>query len=234
MMKTRILNFIILAVSILTVFSCAENLETAVTPVGQNRQGDTYTMTIVAGKGEADTKALSLDGSTLNATWAQGDVVTVYKGETEVGTLTARSSGPSTTLQGSLNDTITVVVDDEFTLKFLSPDYTTQDGTLTGNDGSIDKVCDFATATVRVTSVSDGQISATSANFVNQQAIVEFTLMESDGSEITEGVNSLVVTAGGMEITVTPASDTDVLYVAIPAIDYGVSIRTSAQTEWTV
>ena len=233
-MKTRILHFVIAAISLLAAFSCSENLEQVVKPVEQTPQDKTYTMTVVASKGEVNTKALSLDGSTLNATWAQGDVVSVYKGETEVGTLTARSSGPSTTLQGSLNDTTTVVVDDEFTLKFLSPDYTTQDGTLTGNDGSIDKVCDFATATVRVTSVSDGQISATSANFVNQQAIVEFTLMESDGSEITEGVNNLVVTAGGMEITVTPASDTDVLYVAIPAINYGVSIRTSAQTGWIV
>ena len=216
-MKTKNLLRAIAAVSLLTVFSCAKDIETEVTPIEQPNQVKTYTMTVVAGKGEVGTKALNLTDGTLNATWAENDVVTVYKSDTQIGTLTAQSSGQSTTLKGTLSGTINA--NDVLTLKFLDSNYATQDGTL----DFIAANCDYATAEVTVSSTENDVITTTgNASFVNQQAIVEFTLKESDGAAISGGgVTSLIVTAGGTEITVTPTAATNVLYVAIPAISEG-------------
>ena len=65
----------------------------------------TYTMTVQATKGGDGTRALNLDGNTLNATWTAGDVVEVWTEDgttTNYGTLTATAAGSSTTLTGTL------------------------------------------------------------------------------------------------------------------------------------
>ena len=185
-----------------------------------------YTMTVEATKGSDDavnsrtTRALSLDGKTLNATWAEGEEVTVYN-ETKkaalTGTLVAQSSGASTTLKGTLTGTIEN--GDQLKLKFLSPTYGTQDGTLTGSATSIDKVCDYAEATVSVTAVSGGNITTSTASFVNQQAIVKFTLKKkADNSDLEiPAATAFTVNDGTNDYTVTPTSATNVLFVAIPA-----------------
>ena len=212
---------VIAAFSLLAVFSCAKEIEIDVTPVETSEQVSgvqSYTMSIVAGKGEPDTKALSLSDGTLSATWAEGDEVIVYKGDAQVGTLSARSSGVSTTLSGTITGTIGA--GDILTLSFLSPDYVDQEGTIE----YIAAHCDYATATVTVSTVSsDNRITLeeSGAEFNSRQAIVEFTLKESDGTPISDGVTSLVVTAGETTITVTPGSATNVLYVAVPAITEG-------------
>ena len=216
-MKTKNLLRAIAAVSLLT-FSCAKDIETEVTPIEQTNGVKTYTMTVVAGKGEVGTKALNLTDGTLNATWAENDVVTVYKSDTQIGTLTAQSSGQSTTLKGTLSGTINA--NDVLTLKFLDSNYATQDGTL----DFIAANCDYATAEVTVSSTENDVITTTgNASFVNQQAIVEFTLKEKAETDIpiSGGVTSLIVNAAGTEITVTPTAATNVLYVAIPAITDG-------------
>ena len=219
-MKTRILLFAIAAVSLLTVFSCSENIESEVTPIDQTNPVKTYTMTVVAGKGEIATKALNLTDGTLNATWAEGEKVTVYnktKGADLEGYLTPQTvGGASTTLSGQVTGTIEA--NDELTLKFLDANYENQLGTI----AYIAANCDYATAEVKVKSIADGNITTTAAaSFTNQQAIVEFTLKESDGTAITSGVTSLTVIAGETTINVTPSSATNVLYVAIPAISNG-------------
>ena len=169
-----------------------------------------FSMTVKATKGGGNAKALSLDGSTLNATWAVGDEVKVYKGNIQLGTLTALSEGESTTLGGDIEGTI--ATGDDLTLKFCSPDYTSQDGTLE----TIATTCDYATATVRVTSVDNGKISTGNADFQNQQAIVKFTLTKmADNSALN--VTSLIVNDGTNDYTVTPSEATNVLFVAIPA-----------------
>lgn len=169
-----------------------------------------FSMTVKATKGGGNAKALSLDGSTLNATWAVGDEVKVYKGNIQLGTLTALSEGERTTLGGDIEGTI--ATGDDLTLKFCSPDYTSQDGTLE----TIATTCDYATATVRVTSVDNGKISTGNADFQNQQAIVKFTLTKmADNSALN--VTSLIVNDGTNDYTVTPSEATNVLFVAIPA-----------------
>ena len=130
-------------------------------------------MTVNASK-VAVTRALSLEGNTLNAEWKEGEEVNVYDVAGAVfGMLTAQSSGVSTTLKGEL--TGTVVVDDELRLVFIEGNYSAHDGTLTGTDNSIDKLCDSAVATVKVTEVDGTKVSATDAAFKNQQSIVMFT-----------------------------------------------------------
>ena len=213
-MKTRILFRVIAAVSLLAVVSCVREIEPDVLR-------NTYTMSIVAAKGEAGTRALSLDGNTLTAAWARGEEVKVYNKTRDAeieGSLVALGDGASTTLAGQL--TGTVEAGDELILRFLSPDYGNQSGTIE----YIASHCDYATADVRVKGITDGDIAADNAVFVNQQSIVEFTLTEGDGTEIAGGVSSLVVTvteSATTTVTVTPASPTDVLYVAVPAVTDG-------------
>jgi len=173
----------------------------------------TYTLTVTASKGgDAMTRALSLDGSTLNATWTAGDEVAVYKGETSLGTLTAQAAGTNTTLTGTLTGDI--AVSDVLTLKFLSPDYDGQDGTL----DYIATHCDYATADVEVASVADDVITtSTDADFQNQQAIVKFTLKNTDGSADLSA-SGLNLSVGGTLFTVTPAGATSDFYIAVPAV----------------
>ena len=173
-----------------------------------------YTMTVNAQKGgdaadsRATTRALSLSGSTLNATWTAGDEVEVWTSDgttTKYGTLTAETSGASTTLKGTL--TTLPTSGEALLLKYLSPAYATQDGTLTGSATSIDRVCDYATAT--------------DADFVNRQAIVKFTLKDKADGTTALSVSKLFVTASGTTCTVTPSSATSELYVAVPGINNG-------------
>ena len=154
-----------------------------------------YTLSVNATKGGDDeaTKALSLDGKTLNATWAQNEEVTVYNKTKKVpldGTLKAQSDGNSTTLKGSLTGTIEN--GDELILRFNSANYASQSGTL----DYIAANCDFAEATITVSSV-DGEnnvIPTSTASFVNQQAIVKFILKDQDNNDLN--VSNLTISAG--------------------------------------
>lgn len=173
----------------------------------------TFTMTVNAAKGDNATKALSLDGTTLTASWAQGESVTVHNVTRNAdleGSLVAQGDGASTVLTGNLSGEI--AEGDVLTLKFLNPDYSMQEGTLE----YIAANCDYAEATVTVASVANGKITTTGdAVFENQQAIVKFTFKNSDGTE-TLSASQLVVTVGNNSYTVTTASATGELYVAIP------------------
>ena len=206
----------IVAIGLLAIFSCSK--ERAEEPV-PSLDPETYTLSIIAGKSGVDTKALNLDETTLNATWAVGDEVTVYKGENLLGTLTAQTAGSNTTLNGTL--TGTVAVDDVLTLKFLSPDYASQDGTLTGFDHSIDKVCDYAVATVTVKAVDGSNnisIKETAASFENQQAIVKFVLYNNRSASKKTAASRLIVKVGSGEpyFLVYPDDFSTEYYVAIP------------------
>ena len=218
-MKHLIQNILLLAILLVPATFIACSNEDTVND--QLPVINTYALTVQASKGSdvATARALSLSGTTLNATWAIGEAVTVYnvtKSADLGGTLSAQTNGSSTTLSGMLTGSIEV--NDELTLKFLNPAYSTQDGTLTGNATSIDKVCDYATATVKVTAVSGGNVTTTAASFSNQQAIVKFTLKDkADGSTLLSATQ-LVVSAGGNSYTVTPTPAASELYVAISGI----------------
>ena len=214
-MKTNILTLAALLLAGAAVVSCSKGDEMS-TPEAVPASAKTYTMTVQATKGgDAMTRALADGGTTLTSTWTAGDVVKVYNStDTEIGTLTAQTTGASTVLSGALS---TKPTDGEtLTLKYLSPNYSTQDGTLTGTDNSIDKKCDYATATV--TATVDGEaVSTTAATFVSQQAVVKFTLKDKATASAL-AVDKLFVTAGGITYTVQPTAAASVLYVAVPAL----------------
>ena len=169
----------------------ANDAQQPVNPTGK------YTMTVNASKGgPATNRALSLDGKTLNATWAAGEQVTVYnvtKSAALDGYLEAQSAGASTTLKGSL--TGTVEAGDELRLSFLNPVYSAQDGTL----AYIASNCDYAEATVTVASVDGDNITtAAAAAFSNQQAIVKFRLKDAEGNDLN--ASSLTIAAASNQL----------------------------------
>ncbi len=176
-------------IAALALVSCQKETTPAPAPAPEQPSAKTYTLTVDATKGD-DVKALSLDGQTLNAAWAVGEQVTVYnvtKSEALGGYLEAQSAGTSTTLKGSL--TGTVEAGDELRLSFLNPIYSAQDGTL----AYIAANCDYAEATVTVSSVSGSDITANDAAFANRQAIVKFWLKDTDGNALN--ATSLTIAA---------------------------------------
>lgn len=213
-MKKMITNMKALA-ALLMVGAAVTSCSSDDSIIDQPDAPQVYTMTVEASKGTNGTRALADGGTTLTSTWTAGDKVKVYNSsDTALGELTAQTDGASTTLRGTLSSLPSNGA--TLTLKYLSPDYDTQDGTLTGSANSIDKVCDYATATVKAT-VNGSSVTTTTASFENQQAVVKFTLKnKADNSDLSATV--LKVTADGNTYTVTPTSATSVLYVAVPAI----------------
>lgn len=209
----------LLLAGISTIVSCTKDDE-------QPAEGKTYHMTITASKGGESAKALTVDGTTISATWAVGETVTVYnvtKSADLTGTLAAQSSGTSTTLKGSLTGTIEA--GDELKLKFCSPDYAMQAGTLE----YIAAHCDYAEATVTVASVDGGEITASgNAAFENKQAIVKFTLKNTRNRAIW--ASALSVSVGGTIYAAVPTSATGELFVALPGIS-GQAVTLSAKVD---
>ena len=169
-----------------TVFTACSNDDDIIgeQPAASSQQ--TYTMTIEATKGgdAAATRALALDGNTLNATWQTTDEVAVYNYTQQAalgGHLSPQSAGASATLTGSL--TGSVAKDDVVYLRWPSvdADYTGQDGTLE----TIAQRYDYTTGVAKVTSVDgtaivaeDSSPSGGPVTFTNSQAIVKFTLID--------------------------------------------------------
>lgn len=165
------------------------------------QQGKTYTLSVNATKG-ADTRTLTEADGALTATWNLEDEVAVYLDGEKVGTLKPDKAEANALLKGTVTG---VKVDDELDLVFNSESYTSQDGTLE----FIDANCNYAKATVTVTEIVGDAVNTSDATFVNQQSITKFTF--------SEEVSKVVIYNGVDEITVTPASATATLYVAIPA-----------------
>jgi hypothetical protein len=175
-----------------------------------------YTLTVQASKGEAVTRALMLANpgtaqESLDAVWMKSETIDVYKGETKVGELTPQEDNVAQTLlKGEVSD---VAVDDELTLKFLSPDYATQDGTLE----YIAANCDYATASVTVLGISGTDVTTTVADFENQQSIVKFTLQDKNNSNAAISATQMIVVADGHTYTVQPTASTNEFFVALPS-----------------
>ena len=202
----------------------------------------TYTMTIEATKGgdAATTRALALDGKTLNATWQTTDEVAVYnhtKSPAFTGSLKPKSSGASATLTGSL--TGSVAVNDIIYLLWpsVNANYTGQDGTLE----TIAQRYDYTKGVAKVTSVVGTTIGAEDSShsgdpvlFTNSQAIVKFTLIDkandapinatqltidakdSQGSSLIQSLTyPNAYTLGPITINRTTPTD-NVVYAALP------------------
>lgn len=179
----------------------------------------TYHVSIQAGKGDANQqngprKALGLNENTLTASWASGERVSVHnltKNADLGGYLEAQSPGVQTTISGDLTGTINA--GDVLQLKFLSPDYTNQRGTLE----DIAAYCDYAVATIHVESVTWGSITFVEgiADFENKQAIAKFTL-KNKATDAALEASDLVVEVDNRSYNIHPASATSEIFVALP------------------
>ena len=200
---------------------------------------DSYHVSIVAGKGlQTGTRALGA-GSDVNgeagviATWSSGDAVSVWKGDSKVGTLTAvpQSDAHYAVLEGTIVGNFKV--GDKLTLHYEVPDdrvlnYNGQCGTL----DNIGKHYDFASAIVTVntiaTATGDNDLNTLGtgdATFINQQAICRFTFKK-DGQPLNVEKLTIFSACGGIQgadhdeygrgyVTVKPSTATDVIYVAM-------------------
>ena len=219
-------GWLVVAAAFIAGMTACSKVDNTIDEPSTTETPKTYTLTVTATKGDDDaTRALSLNGKTLNVTWAEGDAVQVYhvsnpgtplemESTTHDGTLYALRGGATTTLSGTITGDHTPAAGDVLRLRFLPyPNYTTQEGTL----DYIAAHCDQASATITVASVDAGTGDVTSlapAEFQNQQAIVKFSLKRQDGTTPVEASN-LTVKAGNETYNVTLATPASDIFVAI-------------------
>ena len=204
----------------------------------------TYTLTVNATKaaneaaGRAATRALTLDGSTLNASWTTTEEVFVegkYRGTDTYflfqGTIKPQSAGTTTILSGTISlpegtsyTSIKDAIGSPATLGLQFPrsgdlDYGGQTGTL----ADIAARYDYATASIEVGIDQDRIVVPTqeTVEFENQQAIVKFTLKTSDGTALLSPT-ALTIEYGDSNLSMSFPAETyatngeGVIYVAIP------------------
>ncbi len=236
MTSIKTLAALLVAGTAFTACSSDDNIadEQPVNPAQQ-----TYTMTVNATKGgNTTTRALSLDGNTLNATWATTENVYVQKSGTwATGSLQPQTDGASATLKGTLSG-VSIGADDALTLQFPKSGDISYSGQL-GTLANIAANFDYATAGVEVASVSaSGNITPKAdATFTNQQAIIKFTLKDKATSAAINP-SALTITDGTTTVSLTSIpSDTyttngdGVLYVAFPAAGESKTITLTATVD---
>ena len=228
-MKKNILSLAALLIASATMFTACSSDDSIISENQQPAQTTgKYTMTVQASKGDgAGTRALTLDGNTLNAMWATTENVYVKKGSSwATGSLKPQADGATATLKGTLSG-VTIAAGDELTLQFPksgTPDYTKQVGTL----ADIAANFDYATASVTVSSVDgSGNITVSDpVTFTNQQSIVKFTLKNGE-TLLNAGTVTVQATYGGYgtifstefdipDGTYTTNGD-GIIYLAIPS-----------------
>lgn len=188
---------------ILLAVACQQvEIDTLESPESPESKDNTYTLTLQASKGEADTKALDLVSGTpdhLDAYWTDTEKVKVFKDGTLLGTLdvtpgsgtkptSATLSGPVTTEGLAANDVLMLMIPGE------NWNYAGQVGTL----ASIEADYDYATASVTIATVDDVNHTITttaSANFQNQQSIYRFGFK--DGENYFDPKDFTVSATGG-------------------------------------
>ena len=230
-MKKNILSMAALLIASAAVFTACSSDDNITSEQPANPTGK-YIMTVQASKdGDATTRALTLDETTsphkLNATWATTENVYVKKGDNwATGSLQPQTAGETATLKGTLSG-IEINASDVLTLQFPKDGDISYDGQV----GTLEDIAanfDYATATVTVASVSDGNITtAADANFANQQAIVKFTLIDKADGTTSLSASQLVINDGTTDYTINPASETSEIYAAIPGFS-GQTVRLTA------
>lgn len=204
-----------------------------------------YTMTVQATKGDAQTRGLSLDGNALKVEWNEGEKVYVVQDHQVLGVLTATPDADDpkmATLSGVLSIAPTHQSNLVFYLHNCEMDYRGQTGVLLDEENSIEKKYDFAMDIARWDSsgefIVDNDNKTVSVpggvDFQSLQSIVKFTLKDDVGNPL----NAKSLTIEGIRhpgtvdveniyqycdynsytegpLTVTPASATSEIYVAI-------------------
>lgn len=190
----------------------------------QEQGPQVYTLTLQAGKADnAQTRALKLEtNGDLTAYWAEGDVVTVTKGATALGTLSVKegsisANGQTCTFTGELTGTVST--GDDLTLTYHPMASLSAFGSQNGQLVSA-AACDMATASVKVAAVDDGTktITVGTAEFETQTAVLKITLQDGVGNDLN--ASKLTISAGGTDIfTLTSIATSGFLYLALPSAE---------------
>ena len=164
-----------------------------------------WTVTLQASMDES-TRALSEGtGNVITASFAKDDEVVVVDadGSTIVGTLTAQSTGASTTLSGTLNTT-SLTVGEEVKLRYHSAtaNYDNQVGTLAG----IAANQDYAEGTLTVSTLSPLTFTSTSVTLTAKQSITKFTF--TDGTNAINVKDFRIIAAGLVQSIATNGAET--------------------------
>ena len=182
-------------------FSCERTIEQEqITP----EPSVTHTFTLSVPATKIATRALSLEGKTLNASWDEYDCVTGMYGGTAILLTPVNPGDATTTLTGEFDmenhplqegDEIELLFTGHNNSKLTNLSYAWQAGTLEDIAASYD----YATATVSVESIDEaaGTLTTTAADFENQQAIVKFTLKDANGDPLTDVVSLRISVASG-------------------------------------
>ncbi len=190
-MKKNILSMAVLLMASAAVFTACSSDDNITSEQPANPTGK-YTMTVQASKdGDATTRALTLDETTsphkLNATWDANEVVLVYQGGSQIGTLySAASTTNETTLTGTLDSAPNAAQD--LTLYFhtdATPSYDGQDGTLAKIASTYDFCAPATIATGNFTVKGNTASTSSSVSFgANQQSVVKFTLKDKNSEAL--------------------------------------------------
>ena len=233
------------------LFSCSSDDEVT-EKKNVMKAGQSYFLSVKASKGDdlAKTRALSFDGSTLNATWAVGEKVYPSDYDSNVrfnGYIAAQSNGVETYLNGNISPSTDLYLPVDLYFIFPRKDwnYTGQVGTL----ADIAQKYDYATAVVKINEQDESSVSSSfSAEFVNQQAIVRFTLKENDN---LINASTLRIFASGLassvnvtskdcppsdnygSVTITPSSPTSEIWAALRGIENAPLVRLIANVNGT-
>ncbi len=221
-------------------FTACSSDDNTVSEQPVNPAQQTYTLTVNATKGSnATTRALEFDGEgALNATWATTENVYVKKGDTwATGSLKPQADGATATLKGTLSG-VAIAAGDALTLQFPKSGDISYSGQL-GTLANIAANFDYATAGVTVESVTDGNINVSgTASFTNQQAIIKFTLLNSEGSALASNPTAFSITDGTNTVTLSDipnatytTNGAGVLYVAFPAAGESKTITLTATVD---
>ena len=239
-MKKILSNIYTLAALLMagTAFTACSSSDDIIEQPANPTEPQVYTLVIKASKGDANTRALSLSGSTLNAYWSGKETIEVYQKDVyqnvvKIGTATAAASPDgNTTITATLDKAPDSSKDLNFYLGGKDPVYTGQNGLLTGT-GSISEKYDYVESliysnayTVEGYNVIPGEF--TTLNFtdgITHQAVIKFTLKDKGNSDAAISPSALTITDGTStveltnipEATYTANGGAGVLYVAFPA-----------------
>ena len=233
-----ILEEVSLLIALLLLFACSNDSEMNSSSPETNTN-HLYKIVVNATKSNGEsTRGLSLDGTTLNQKWNEGESVTILKKDgnnwTEIGTLTASaSSNENTTLSGTVSAELNV--NDELYLLFprTTWDYTGQNGILydESSETTIEKQYDYAQAIVYVTAIDGNNVTVKrkdgegyyhdGAIFEKEQAITKFTFsvpVKKVTISASSGLLVNKVVQGTPEydnITITASENQTVFYVSL-------------------
>jgi hypothetical protein len=227
-MKTTKL-FFMAALALMT--AACSNDDNDLTQQPAKAEGIPFTATISLDQ-SATTRALTENGTTIEATWATGEKValiytvsaTTYVEEAEVTPQGDGTATISTTLEGSpADDTDVTIVYPASAVDGTTKDVKTdllasQNGLLTGT-GSIAEKYELRKTTTPAKLKIDGTTASLkgTVSLTNQNAIFKLTLKDIDGANDVSATSVVISDQTGVVTTVTPASGFEkVMYVALP------------------